>query len=293
MQRTVIALPSDTHSGSTLGLIPAKQFPLKDGSYDPSPAQRLIWRQWEHNWKLIANERKNSDLIVVHGGDLVEGIHHQTTQVISPRVDDHETASIVCMDKAFRLAGMNKGDKYYQISGTEEHAGNGSSSEERVAKDLDHVVPVWEEKIFDEDGEKLVGRYTWNRLYREINGVVFDISHHGGSVGQRAWTTENGLYNKIKSIYWTCLESEMPMPRYWIRGHNHRYIRIDYHGKRGTITGILLPGFQAKTGYVYKKMGFDITPAHVGMVWIVVEANGEVHDHIDKIEVEQEKLEAF
>ena len=185
MKRTVIALPSDTHSGSTLGLIPAKQFPLKDGSYDPSPAQRLIWRQWEHNWKLIANERKNSDLIVVHGGDLVEGIHHQTTQVISPRVDDHETASIVCMDKAFRLAGMNKGDKYYQISGTEEHAGNGSSSEERVAKDLDHVVPVWEEKIFDEAG-------VAKRVYTDNERAWF---YNGGS-----GRTYSELVSDIKTV---------------------------------------------------------------------------------------------
>jgi len=279
-----------------MGLMPPKQFGLMDGGfYNPTPVQKLIWKQWEYNWNIIAKERKNSDLIVVHCGDLVEGIHHETTQIISPRIDDHETVSGLCMDKAFRIAKMEKGDKYYQISGTEEHAGNGSSSEERVAQDLDHVVPAWEQTFWDEEGEKKNGRYTWNRLYREVNGVVFDISHHGGSVGQREWTTENGLYNKLKSIYFSCINREkpLPIPRYWIRGHNHYHVRVDYVGKIGTITGILLPGFQAKTGYVYKKMNYDPKPTSVGMVWVVINPDGTSKDFIDKIEIEQEKLEAF
>lgn len=293
-KRTVLALPSDTHSGSSMGLMPPGQFGLMDGGhYDPTPVQKLIWKQWEYNWNIIAKERKDSNLIVCHCGDLVEGIHHQTTQIVSPRIDDHETISSICMDRGFRIAKMRKGDKYYQVGGTEEHVGNGSSSEERVAKDLDHVVPVWEQTFFDEEGEKVNGKYTWNRLYRKINGVIFDISHHGGSVGQRAWTTENGLYNKIKSIYWTCVDAKMAIPRYWIRGHNHQYVRVDYRGKQGIITGILLPGFQAKSGFVYKKINYDPTPASVGMVWIVIEANGSSMDYIDKIEVEQERLEEF
>jgi len=293
-RRIVLAFPSDSHSGSSLGLMPPKQFALKDGGfYDPTPIQKLIWKQWEYGWNLIAEERKKSDLIVVHCGDLVEGIHHESTQIVSPRVDDHETISSICMDKAFRIVKMGANDKYYQISGTEEHAGNGSSSEERVAKDLDHVVPQWTQKVFDEEGEHINGRFTWNRLYREINGVVFDVSHHGGSVGQRAWTTENSLYNKIKSIYWSCLENNLPLPRYWIRGHNHQYIRAEYGGRRGIITGIMLPGFQARTGYCYKKINYDPKQADIGVVWIVVEKDGKSNDYVDKIEVRQEELVEF
>ena len=292
-KRTILALPSDTHAGSTLGLIPPKQYQLQEGGfYDPTPGQKLVWQQWEHNWKLIKEARKKANLVVVHCGDLVEGIHHETTQIVSNRVDTQENIAAISLDKAFRIAMMD-GDKYYQISGTESHAGNGSSSEERVAKDLDHVVPVWEQTFFDEEGEKKNGRYTWDRLYREINGVVFDISHHGGSVGQRAWTEENGLYNKIKSIYWTCVDNHKPIPRYWIRGHNHKYVRAEYRGRNGIITGIMLPGYQIKTGFVYKKMNFDPTPADVGMVWIEIDENGNSMDFIDQIEVEQEKLEAF
>jgi hypothetical protein len=293
-KRTILALPSDTHSGSTLGLIPPKQWALQEGGfYDPTPGQKLLWAQWEYNWKLIKDARKGADLIICHAGDLVEGVHHETTQIVCSRVDSHEAIADICMDKAFRMSGMNGKDKYYQISGTDSHVGNGSSSEERVAGKLDHVVPVWEQTFFDEEGEHTNGRYTWDRLYRSINGVVFDISHHGGSVGQRAWTEENGLYNKIKSIYWSCVDNKMAIPRYWIRGHNHKYVRVEYRGTQGTITGIMLPGYQIKTGFVFKKLNYTPEPADIGMVWIEIDERGNSQDYVDKIEIEQEHLEAF
>lgn len=295
-KRTVIAFPSDTHCGSTLGLIPPEPFQLHEGGeYRPSKAQKIIWDQWAHNWEIIKKERKNSNLIIVHGGDIVEGMHHDTTQITSSRIEEHESIGQSCMDFAMRKSGFNpdKGDKYYQISGTEVHAGNGSSSEERVAKDLDGVIPVYEKDVFDDEGIHKNGRYTWDRLLRTTNGVLFDIAHHGGSVGQRAWTTENALYNKIKSIYWECVESSLPIPRYWIRAHFHTYVKTEYAGKRGTITGIMLPGFQIKTEYVYRKNGHAMKPADVGMVWVVIETDGTSHYHVDKIEVAQEEIEEF
>jgi hypothetical protein len=294
LKRTVICLPSDTHSGSTLGLMPPKQFCLHEGGfYDPTPGQKLIWNQWTECWEKIKKERKNSDLIVVHGGDLVEGIHHDTVQIISPRIDEHEDVARLCLDWAFRKVGFHKGDKYYQIGGSGAHAGNGSSSEERIAKDFDGAIPLWKQQVYDEEGDKINGRFTHDRLYRSINGVVFDISHHGGSIGQRAWTTENGLYNKLKSIYFSCLENKMPMPRYWIRGHNHVYVRAEYRGKLGTITGIMLPGFQIRTDYCYRKINYDPQPATIGMCYIIVEASGQSSDYVEKITVEQEHLEDF
>ena len=292
--RTVIAFPSDTHCGSTLGLIPPKPFQLHEGGeYLPSKAQRIIWNQWEYNWELIRKERKNSNLIIVHDGDVVEGIHHGTTQINSSRVDEHETIASMCLDFAMQKAKFGKGDKYYQVAGTEEHAGNGSSSEERVAQDFDGAVPVYENQGF---GDKKNGRYTWDGLLRTVNGVLFDVAHHGGSVGSMAWTTENGLRNKIKSIYFKCVnrKNPAPIPRYWIRAHFHKYLRVDYYGECGTITGIMLPGFQIKTGYVYKKDGGNLVePAHIGMVWVVVNDDGTSQDYVDKIEVQQEEIQEF
>jgi hypothetical protein len=292
--KTILALPSDTHCGSTLGLHPPKPFQKHEGGeYVPSKAQRIIWNQWEHNWDIIRNERKGANLIIVHDGDIVEGVHHDTTQITTVRVDEQETVASLCMDFAMQKAKFGKGDKYFQMAGTEEHAGNGSSSEERVARDLDGVVPVYEQTVFDEDGMHKNGRYTWDGLLRTTNGVLFDIAHHGGTIGNSALTTENGLRNKIKSIYWECLELGLPIPRYWIRAHFHTYVRVDYEGRHGVITGIMLPGFQIKTGYVYKKRGFVMKPADVGMVWIVINDDGSTKDYIDKIEVRQEEIKEF
>ena len=46
----IVAIISDLHAGSTVGLCPPR-FTLDDGGdYVSSPAQRWLWRNWNHFW---------------------------------------------------------------------------------------------------------------------------------------------------------------------------------------------------------------------------------------------------
>jgi len=278
LQRTVIVLTADWHCGSTLGLMVNKKFYSAEGTpITPSPVQQIIWRQFCENIKEIASERKDSRLIVIYDGDPVEGIHHETTQIISPCVSAHEQIFVECMDKLLTSVhyAPEHGDKVYFISGTEEHSGNGSQSDERIARDFDGVIPQAEWMEQDEDGAYYrEGKFTWNRLLLKVNGVLLDIAHHGGSVGRRAWTTSDGLRNTVKSIYFECLEHNLPIPRYWIRSHLHQFVPARYEGNRGVIEGIILPSFQLKTGYVYKQFGMISKPSDIGMVYLIIEPDG-------------------
>jgi hypothetical protein len=293
--RYVLALPADEHCGSSLGLIKDKPFQLHDGgTYTPSKAQKLIYKQWIECWKKIALERKKSRLIVINDGDAVEGIHHETTQIISCRTSEHKKAHADCMDDGLNIANFNpiNGDKIYYMSGTEEHVGNGSQLEEDVAEDLMGVVPVWEKTILnDKDEEETVGRYTWDHLSIEVNKVLVDVAHHGGAVGRKAWTTSDGLRSTLKSIYFECLELNRPIPRYWVRAHLHNFVHATYEGERGIIEGIMLPSFQLKTGYVYKKFGAQVKPADVGMVYIVVNDDGSSYWRCERMMVEQDTVQ--
>jgi len=304
--RTVIAIPADTHCGSTLGLMTPKPLVVSDeNTISPSPAQKIIWKQWEHNWQAVAEERRKSRLIIVQAGDPVEGMHHESPQIMTMREDEHVTIAIHCYDWALRKAKFDsgKGDRYYQIAGTEAHGGVGSRAEEALARDFRNkgdktngVVPVWEKQVFDDDEDQdiIQGKYTWGGLRRKVNGVLFDIAHHGASVGSRAWTTANQLQNTIKSIYWECLNNKKEIPRYWIRAHYHQYVHAYYEDKQGIIEGFVLPSFQLPgSNYVRRYKGNSLMLADIGMVYWVVEEDGRSYFKPDYITVESDKVEEF
>ena len=256
---------ADTHCGSSMGLIKPEPFPLHDGGeYNPGPTQLLIWRVWEAAWEKVAKERKGRKLIIVHAGDAVEGMHHQTTQVVSSRLEEHEQIHLDCMDWAMQKSKFDekKGDAIYYISGTEEHAGNGSRSEETIAGDLDGVVPMND------------NRKTWDHIRKSVNGVGFDVSHHGANLGNTPLTEENGMYQKLKAIYFDSLNYKQPLPNFWIRAHLHRFAHVRYDGIQGSIDGFVLPSFQMKTGYVYKRFNGRTPPSDLGLVWVYVDADG-------------------
>ena len=51
----VLAITSDHHTGSTLGLCPPEGVRLDDdGSYKPSRAQLWLWANWLDYWKAVA-----------------------------------------------------------------------------------------------------------------------------------------------------------------------------------------------------------------------------------------------
>lgn len=271
-KRTVVVISSDKHSGSTLGLMPNEQFNLQDDNpIMPNGLQKILWQQYEECLDFIKEERKKSRLIWIENGDPVEGIHHQTTQVISGRVDEHEQLAINIFDHTFKKLKFGGDDLAYMVAGTEAHAQSGNQSENRIAKDFDEFIP----KYTESSGKN--NRFVWDKLLLNINGVEFDVTHHGASVGSRAWTTENGMYNKIKSFYFEVVEDsysgvERTLPRYWVRSHLHQFVQATYDGKCGSITGIVTPSFQFKTGFGQKVAGDRLSD--IGLIVYVIEADG-------------------
>jgi hypothetical protein len=267
--RTVLVVSADKHSGSTMGLIPDEPLQLHDGgTYNPSPLQKILWKQYNECLDFIKAERKRSRLIFVENGDVCEGIHHQTTQVVCSRVETHENIASDILDYTFRKLKFTDGDRAYMVAGTEAHAASGNQSENRVATDLECFTPQYTET----SGKN--ARFVWDKLLIKINGTLFDITHHGSSVGQRAWTKENGMYNRVKSFYFETLNDGREMPRYWIRSHLHQFVQATYDGKRGSITGIVTPSFQFKTGFGLKVAGDRLSD--IGLVVFIIEDDGTV-----------------
>ena len=98
---TVVIVPADGHSGSPFGLMKLEPWQLADGgTYHPrqSKSHQVIWEQFAEVAELIRNKFRKYRKIVVFDGDAVEGNHHHTVQMITPRVEEQEGMHIAAME---------------------------------------------------------------------------------------------------------------------------------------------------------------------------------------------------
>ena len=285
-QRHVIAIPADLHSGSKVALITGDQWEFVDeGIYLPSESQKIIAQQWDIAWTYVASLLKTKllqikpKLSIFVAGDSIEGIHHEQSQLITARRDEQERIHIAAMRRAFELSGFDsRQDELRYISGTSVHDGVGSSSAERIARELLGV-------------DKLDGHVIIDHLRREINGVLLDIAHHGPGLGLRRWTRSNPLRLALQDYYFQCLELNQPIPRYYIRAHRHQYVTTDVrHSISGQITleGFLLPSWTMKNDFAQTQSVNSL--ANIGMLIIVVEPDGNTWWHCEYITYDQDKI---
>lgn len=257
----VVAVTSDQHCGGTTAICPPGRLALPDqGGYFPSKTQyKLLWRGWEKYWWRVDQIRKEhkAQLVEVFNGDMVEGDHHHTSQIISRDMNVQERVA----DKVF---GVPKGmlrpkDKVYVVKGTDTHVGD---SEEKRAG--------W----FGVDATEREGEgetFSWYHLRMRIHGLRFDVQHHGARMGRLPWTSQNGLLSTAHQIRMECLDrgEYEDWPHIALRGHIHQ--KGDSGPTSPYKTRLLVtPSWQAKTGYGFKVTGSGAGYADYGGVTIAV-----------------------
>lgn len=234
MSRDVWAITSDQHCGSTLGLCSPEGVSLDDGGwYMPSEAQRALYSCWMDYWAQVALKvGKDDRLYVVVNGDLLDGDHHNTPQIISKNLP--ATQHRIALD-VFELPLSLRPSAFFVIRGTEVHVGKSAGNEEALAEALGAEQTPG-------------GNYSWWHLEVESNGVRMDFAHHG-RMGQRPWTKMGGVSTLAAEIMLSCVEHESPIPDLVLRSHYHRWADSDENYRTRVIQ---LPGWQLSTGYVYR-----------------------------------------
>lgn len=289
-QDTVLAIPSDTHSGSSVGLMPPGQWEFANGGYhNPDETQRILTRLWITAWERIGKARRGKRLVIVHNGDATEGQHHGSLEVITPRVDEQERMHVESMELAMALANFDAsmGDLLYYVKGTPAHVMNGGMSEERIARQFEDTG-IQPRRPPSEPGGK-DGRFVWDRLRMDVNGKLFDIAHHGAGLGTKPWTKTNPLRSKLQEVYWRNLENKTRAPDYWVRSHRHVKAHDVYVAATGQrIEGHITPAMQNKTEFGYK-VAADI-PASLGVIWFDISASGAVRFDEEYLETETEEV---
>jgi hypothetical protein len=252
----VLAAVSDLHCNSKIGLCPKQGVRVGGGArYQPGKAQLWLWDQWLAYWAEVKRILKdtNGELWIVANGDLVDGDHHQTTQIISKNLE-HQ-AYIV--KEAFAVPLALKPVRIGIVRGTAAHVGEEGSSEESLARGLaERGHPV----IQNRDPEE------WSHYVLRIrpHGHLIDCRHHGRT-GGRPWTTHGAMGNLSRQIALEHLDAGEEIPDLCLRSHKHNHGDSGEHVRPRVIA---LPAYQLLTDHAYKVVAEAI--ADIGGIIAVI-----------------------
>lgn len=233
----LVAVTNDHHCGSTLGLCPPEGVRLDDGGnrYLPGLAQKWSWDCWTNFWQR-AYERKraeHADAWLVYNGDLFEGDHHHTSQIISRNPEPQKYIAKRVFGVPYELMRPRH---TFIVRGTEAHVGPSGASEEAFAASIhaeqDPATGVWSH---------------WH-LRLEPNGVRLDFQHHGRA-GARPWTEASNVSLLAANIFYEHARRGIPHPHVAFRAHVHRH--SDSYGQHPT-RAVVSPAWQLKTAHAHK-----------------------------------------
>lgn len=252
----VIAVTSDLHCGGTTALCP-NGIPLDDGgTYLPSKAQKWLWQSWNSYWDRVEEVRKahkGSKLYEVFNGDLIDGAHHHTTQIVS----ENPNPQAAILNAAMGVPLSLKPNKMFIVRGTEAHVGHSASAEERIADGLRRDKrPI--------EGDPETGTASWWHLRMDVEGVYLDVTHHGRT-GQREHTRGGAAVLHAHDILLSYVKRGERVPDLCLRAHYHRF-NDSYEAC--PVRVITSGAWQLGTGFVHK-VAAD-TMADIGGLIIVV-----------------------
>ena len=263
----VIAVASDQHARSTVGLCSPKGVAFNDGGhYQPSKGQLWMWDIWEECWDRVGDlaAKHNAPVWWINNGDLVDGDHHNTPQIVSrSTIQEREIVRDILDVPLLRV----KPESIFIVRGTASHVGQEGSSEESIARALSDDWPVeWCPEPH---------QASWYTLMLECEGLFIDALHHGRT-GYRAHTSQNATELLAWDISMERAKNGERLPDIAFRSHIHRYF-ISAEDQ-APVRVIQTPAFQLKTGWAYGKVPESL--ADVGMVWVLVDGDHyEVHKH--------------
>lgn len=255
---TVIAVVSDLHCGSTVGLHPDLPTPLDDGgTYHPTPAQQWLWECWLTYWAEVMAASRGKRLVVLLNGDLVDGDHHGTAQIVSRHPGVQFDVLLRCLAVPLHLDPA----AVIIVRGTESHVGSSGAVEEGVARSLRgqgvNVVPCPDTRTG-----------SWWHFVGDFGPVRISATHHG-RIGQRPWTKGNVSNNLAAQIFYEHAARHERWPDIALRSHYHKHADSgDSHPTRVIQT----PAWQLATAYAHRVAADSL--ADIGGLSIVVDADG-------------------
>jgi len=237
---------SDTHFGCQFGLCPPRVKLDGGGVYTYSHLQKKVWQMWKQWWtKYIPLYTRNEPYVLVHVGDCIDGIHHNSVTQISHNIKDQVNLAIDVLAPV--VAGAKR---YFHIRGTEAHVGKSAQFEEQVAQALGA-----------ESDE--VGNHARFELWLEMNKRLIHISHHIGATSSSSYESTAVYKEMVEAFVQAGRFGDRP-PDVIVRGHRHRHFKTMV----GNRFAIVVPGWQLKTPFTFRLASGRASPPQFGGVVI-------------------------
>lgn len=254
-----MVIVSDTHCGCRLGLYdPQSPTRLDDGGfYRPSEFQEQLWVLWRHFWdEWVPEVTKGQPYDVVHNGDVIDGVHHNSTTQISHNIKDQRRMAVAALGPIVK-ACKKRGGRYFHIRGTAAHVGQSSIHEDEVAEELG-ATP---------NATRQYARFDlWKRVGGR-RGPLVHLLHHIGTTSSAAHEA-SAVNAELTAEYVEAARWNREPPDYIVRSHRHRSIAVDIDSAKGYAAAIVTPGWQGKTPFAWKVAGARLAEPQFGGVLI-------------------------
>lgn len=192
-----------------------------------NPLQAWYWQCWKKSLAWLDDLIGDDPAALILNGDMVEGDHHRTTEIISRNIEDHvEIARLLLQPLTLRFA------KTFMLRGTECHTGN---VEATLGKMLGcEINPETDRRVFD-------------RLTLDICGVRLVARHHVTTTS-RPWLESNGLGMELAAEQLHAVRNNETMPRVLCVAHRH----VAGHVVTGDGLCLATPAWQGMTRHTHK-----------------------------------------
>lgn len=218
---------SDTHCGSKLGLCPPNATSVEGDPISQSAENAWVWERWcEFQTQWLPDIIKGDPYALVLNGDLIEGVHHGGSQVLSNQPADHFLIASLALEPVAAKAA-----KVFVILGTETHTG--AHSEHQMAYML--------------GAEPNGKRHAWPELNLQVHGCSCKFVHHMPTSAVD-WTRGGGLSRQRAAAQLEAARHGETVPKVVVGGHRHIFDCLtDQWGM-----SIACPPWQVKTRYAEK-----------------------------------------
>jgi hypothetical protein len=187
---------NDTHCGSDYGLLP-KRVKLEKGrelSCIGDEFLEWLWNAFDDMVRRFNALRCGQPYILTLNGDLIEGIHHKSDEIVAAKFSEHLAIAIAALGPLVRGA-----EKTFITIGTAAHT---QDYEKVFAQELDVKQPV-----------KHVQTY-------EVNGCLVEATHHMPTTTRKhleAGPLSVMMSDRIANL----VRARHRVPRVFLRGHRH------------------------------------------------------------------------
>jgi hypothetical protein len=245
---TTCIVISDTHCGCRMASCGRDPVPIDGGgTVNPSRHQLVLMDWWDEFWgEWVPKWTKGGPFCVVHNGDCIDGVHHNSTTQLSHDLLDQKKVAVKLLKPVVEMCE----GRYYHIRGTAAHVGQSSVQEEEVARELGAI------KNSD-------GQHARFELWLKLGDRLCHFLHHVGTTSSSAHES-SAVNAELTAEFVEAARWGDQHPDVVVRSHRHRAIKVSIPTARGEAYSLVTPAWQLRTPFAMKIPGARLSPPQIG-----------------------------